>query len=145
MKRKGVDKKIELSPIIDKQMIIALKVLSLLVHYALKWNRELFPLLIFRVINLNMTHGMSPQMPSAVSLYGGILNRYGFPTKEAYRYGEVALAMQQTIGTNDTLAYVTVINHQSSFPFVKKFSDCLKPLRSGWDSGLKEGTYLSNR
>eukprot|EP00579_Thalassiosira_antarctica_P001271 CAMPEP_0201865614 /NCGR_PEP_ID=MMETSP0902-20130614/441_1 /ASSEMBLY_ACC=CAM_ASM_000551 /TAXON_ID=420261 /ORGANISM="Thalassiosira antarctica, Strain CCMP982" /LENGTH=874 /DNA_ID=CAMNT_0048390405 /DNA_START=134 /DNA_END=2756 /DNA_ORIENTATION=- len=138
MKIKGVDKLIELPPIIDEQMIIALKLLNLLIHYALNWNQELFPLLIFKAVNLNMTHGMSPQMPSAVALYGAIINRFGFPIDEAYRPGELALALQQTI-SSPNFAHVTVLNHASSFLFIKKLSDCLKTLRSGWDSGLKEG------
>ena len=137
MKIKGVDKLIELPPMIDEQMIIA-RLLNLMIHYALNWNQELFPLLIFKAVNLNLTHGMSPQMPSAVALYGAIINRFGFPIKEAYRYGELALALQQTI-SSPNFAHVTVLNHAASFLFIKKLSDCLKPLRSGWDSGLKEG------
>ena len=138
----GVNKLIELPPVTDEEIVIALRLLNLLIHYALLWNQELFPLLIFRVVNFNMTHGMSPQMPSAIALYGAISNRIGSSVTEAYRYGEVALALQQTIGINATWAYITVVNHSSSFLFNKKLSDCLKPLRSGWDSGLKEGESL---
>lgn len=33
-------------------------------------------------------------------------------------------------------------NHAGSFLFIKKFSDCLEALRSGWDSGLTQGDVV---
>jgi hypothetical protein len=59
MKRKGgVAKLIELPLINDEEIVITLRLLNSLIHNALHWNQQLFPLLIFSVVNLNMAHGM---------------------------------------------------------------------------------------
>jgi len=143
MKRKGgVAKLTELPLITDEEIVIALRILKLLIEFAFHWNQELLALLIFSVVDLNMVHGMSPGMPSALALYGAIISRLGLPIKEAYQYGEAALALQRTIRINIVCPYVTSFNHAGSFLFIKKFSDCLEALRSGWDSGLAQGDVV---
>ena len=47
-------------------------------------------------------------MPSALAFYGAIITRFGLTIQEAYRYGEAALALQQTIDINAACPYVTV-------------------------------------
>ena len=132
----GMDKLTELPSIMDEERLVVLRILNMLILLSLEWNQRLCPLVIVCVIKLNMTYGMTPQMPSAIALYGSVMHQFGL-TKEAYRYGEAALALQQAISTDD--ARVTVVNHVSSFLLVRKLSDCLKTLRKGWEAGLKTG------
>ena len=78
-------------------------------------------------------------MPSAVALRGVLLSRLGFPLTEAAKYGEIALTLQFNFGCIETMANVTLLTYGSIFTGTKKLSDCLKPLRVGYDSGVKTG------
>ena len=81
---------------------------------------------------------MSEAMPSAVAVYGAILNRCGYPLSEAEKYGEIALDLEAAINGNCS-SQVTFLTFGSTFTKMKKLSDCLKPLRAGFDSGVKDG------
>mmetsp|Transcript_25283 Transcript_25283/g.60782 ORF Transcript_25283/g.60782 Transcript_25283/m.60782 type:complete len:1028 (+) Transcript_25283:177-3260(+) len=138
MKGKGAEKLLQLPPLADKELISLLRLLHMCVNLSVLWNQNLLPLLCFRFVRLNLTHGMSEAMPSAVAVYGAILNRCGYPLSEAEKYGEIALDLEAAINGNCS-SQVTFLTFGSTFTKMKKLSDCLKPLRAGFDSGVKDG------
>mmetsp|Transcript_12829 Transcript_12829/g.27849 ORF Transcript_12829/g.27849 Transcript_12829/m.27849 type:complete len:527 (-) Transcript_12829:317-1897(-) len=118
MKGKSADKLLQLPPITDKRMIQTSRLLHLCVLISNSWNQKMLPLLCFRIVQLNLTHGMSKAMPSAMALYGAILSRFGYPQTEAAKYGGIALALTDKLECNDTMANVA-----STFTAIKKLSD----------------------
>lgn len=58
------------------------------------------------------------------------------------KYCEMALTLQDKINCNETLASVTFFTYGISFSRVKKLSDCLKPLRVAYETGIKSGEYV---
>ncbi|KAL7541321.1 hypothetical protein ACHAXR_010809 [Thalassiosira sp. AJA248-18] len=130
---------LQLPPIKDEQMIATLRMLNLLVHISISYNQRLLPLLCFRIVELSLAHGMSNEMPSAVALYGAILIRRGLT--ESAKYGEIALTLQDKLMCKENMANVTFLTYGTTFTRTKKLSDLLKPLRAGYDSGIKTGQF----
>eukprot|EP00581_Thalassiosira_minuscula_P032876 CAMPEP_0183766824 /NCGR_PEP_ID=MMETSP0739-20130205/11806_1 /TAXON_ID=385413 /ORGANISM="Thalassiosira miniscula, Strain CCMP1093" /LENGTH=633 /DNA_ID=CAMNT_0026005661 /DNA_START=1 /DNA_END=1899 /DNA_ORIENTATION=+ len=135
---KSAEKLLELPQISDKQIIATIRLIDLLVPIALGYLQALAPLLCFRVVKLNLAYGLSRSMPSAVALYGVILGRFGYPLTETAKYGEIALALQKELKC-DVSAHVTLLTYGITFTLTKKLSDCITPIRSGYESGVKTG------
>mmetsp|Transcript_36638 Transcript_36638/g.77303 ORF Transcript_36638/g.77303 Transcript_36638/m.77303 type:complete len:1032 (-) Transcript_36638:196-3291(-) len=135
---KSAEKLLELPQIADKQIIATIRLIDLLVPIALSYLQALAPLLCFRVVKLNLAYGLSRSMPSAVALYGVILGRFGYPLTETAKYGEIAFALQKELKC-DVSAHVTLLTYGITFTRTKKLSDCIKPLQSGYESGVKTG------
>lgn len=99
MKSKGADKLQQLPRCQDPEIIAILRLLNVLTTLSIAWNQRLLPLLCFRVIQLNLKHGMSDASPSAVAMYGALLGRMGFPLKEAGEYFVVFIAVLNEVPT----------------------------------------------
>lgn len=118
-----------------------MRLMGLLVEASLRTRQEILPLIVLRLMKLNMKHGMSPQMPCGLAYYGGMFSRIFGSVKEAYRYGEAALTLQQT-NSYPCAANVQRVNHVTSFLFVNQLAACRTPLKLAWKSGLIEGKLL---
>ncbi|KAL7549174.1 hypothetical protein ACHAWF_012443 [Thalassiosira exigua] len=139
MKAKGASALFQLPPIADREMAATRRLLSLVANIASTVDQRLIPLLILRSIQLNLKHGFSTITPGSVASYAFLLSRMGFPLTEAVKYGEIALKLQETHNQNEVIPSVTFNTYGLLFPLVKSLSDCVKPLRAGYDAGIKSG------
>ena len=107
MKGKRLDDILQLPTIEDEKTIATLRLLLLLVRATVPRNPELLPIIVLRVLQLNLTYGCSKTMPAALALYGAILSYLGFSLKESTRYGDMAISLQVSLevqmrGGNDS-------------------------------------------
>ena len=54
------------------------------------------------------------------------------------KYGEIAIALQNKMEDNEHAAHLWHLTYGVLFTQTKRLSDCVKPLRAGFDSGLKQ-------
>ena len=137
----GVEKLLRLPPIKDKQIMAILRLLHQCVILTISFNQKLIPLVIFRIIELNLKHGMSKEYPMALALYGALLGRVGYSLSEAEKYLNIALVLQEEskLMSDENLAHLTFLTHGLTFTMTKKLPECLAPLRIGYDAGLRTG------
>jgi len=72
-----------------------------------------------------------------------MLSRFGYPLTEAEKYGNIALALQDDLVDNGDRVeidpFVMLCTYGSSFTRMKRMSECRRPLKQGYDAGLKVG------
>ena len=128
------DRKIEdlihLPPLEDPREIIKMKILTELTVPAYFSNQPLFALIGLKMVNSSLLHGNSPESSYGYIIYGiflcARLNRY----EQGYRFGELAVGLNEKIG-NGTLdgkvnfGFSCFINHwrkygETSLPILEK-------------------------
>ncbi|KAL7547914.1 hypothetical protein ACHAWF_011188 [Thalassiosira exigua] len=136
MRGKDAETLLLLPPVSDQKIAGMLPLLQILAHMCIVDQKpKLLLFLVFKAIELSLDHGMSHSMPNSVAMYSAILCRLGFPLEEATKYGQVALALQDEIGTDETLSFVISSTYGSAFALSSKLSDCVSPLFAGFHAG----------
>jgi hypothetical protein len=121
----------------DKKKL-ALRILNFLALLCSASSPSLVPLICFKIIGLNMKHGMARSMPTAMAWYGVIHIYFGFPVADAVKYGRIALGLQEALKYHECKAQVTALCEGMIFTFVDR-SEYEKPLHNGYLAGLESG------
>lgn len=95
-------------------------------------------LVCLKLVELNMTHGISSTMPVALAWYGITLKYRGLIT-ESLHYSEMALRLQDELNCNETKAQVAALCYGSIHTSTNKLSECIKPLHDAHIDGLRAG------
>jgi hypothetical protein len=143
MRGKTTDKLLQLPMLEDKAKIAALRLLNVLFMISISYDQKYLPFICFKLIQLNLKHGLSEFMPSALAVYGTILSRIGYPLAECAKYGEMALVLQEKLNANkEHMASVTLFTYGTFFNRTKRIADCRKHLKAGYDMGVKTGDMV---
>jgi predicted ATPase/serine phosphatase RsbU (regulator of sigma subunit) len=100
----------------DKRIRAAIEILGLCIPPALISNPDYVPIIILKVFNLSLVHGIAPMSPFAITMYGLILSGPMGDIQKGIEFGELGVNLlsrpQCNISGPATLfAYVTTLLH----------------------------------
>lgn len=85
--------------------------------------RDWVPLLCFRIVKLNVLHGMSQAMPSAVALYGIIVARCPrCPLTEAKKWADIAHTLHKRLSNDSEPATIMFRTFGNTYTLTEKLS-----------------------
>ena len=126
-----------------EKISLALRILNFLALLCAATNQtSLVSLICFKIIRLNIEHGISRSMPTAMAWYGVIHLYAGFPVADAVKYGRIALGLLEALNCHEGKAQVSALCHGMIFTFVDP-SECVKPLHTGCMAGLEGGDVMN--
>ncbi|MEG4911718.1 AAA family ATPase [Microcoleus sp. B7-D4] len=91
---KRIEDLIDLPEMTDPDKIAAMRILSIMFSAAYFATPELFPLIVFKQVNLSVQHGNTPVSSYAYATYGLILSGEGVnDVNSGYKFGKLALLL----------------------------------------------------
>lgn len=101
-------------------------------------DSKLLPLVCFKIIEMNLKHGISPTMPTAIGWFGVITIRAGLPISEAAKYGRIAIRLQDALKCTATEAQVAAVCYGIIHTVANGVFNCTN-LYEGYICGLQSG------
>ncbi|WP_353571573.1 ATP-binding sensor histidine kinase [Candidatus Albibeggiatoa sp. nov. BB20] len=123
----------------DPKKLAAMRIMSSAVMPALLTKPELFPLLVFRLVNDSIHHGNSPVSAYGYASYGMFLcSRIG-NMKMGYEFGKLALNLVECSHTREMKTRILVMFNAFIRHFKEPLEDSLQPLLDAYHIGLETG------
>jgi len=130
----------ELSRMTDEDKIAAMKMLkSITTHVYVLHKMEYFALILFRMMQLSLRHGLSNVSPLAFASYGVMLRGMLGDIKGGYRYGKLALELVDRLDARETEAQVLMVTNIFLNHWQKPLHDSIDPLLHGHRVGMECG------
>ncbi|MCV6638808.1 ATP-binding sensor histidine kinase [Candidatus Albibeggiatoa sp. nov. NOAA] len=123
----------------DPQKLATMRIMSSAVMPALLTKPELFPLLVFRLVNDSIHHGNSPVSAYGYASYGMFLCSKIGNIKMGYEFGKLALDLVEHSHTRDLKTRILVMFNAFIRHFKDPLEECLPPLIDAYHIGLETG------
>ena len=99
----------------------------------------LFPLTVFKQIELSIAHGNAPASAFGYSTYGMILCGVLGELDLGYKYGQLALKLLSEFDTREFKAAVLMVIYRFINHWKTHLKESLEPLQEGFQVGLETG------
>nr|AVH79654.1 multi-sensor signal translduction multi-kinase [Nostoc sp. PCC 8009] len=129
----------DLPEIIDPQRLVALRILSGLFAPVYIARPMLLPLKIFKMIEICIQYGNSPQAAVAYSLYGLFLCSIG-AIEDGYQFGKLAIQLLEKFPNKELKSRV----YLTFSLFIKHWKDSIKSTLNLFLDGLQSGLETGN-
>jgi predicted ATPase/signal transduction histidine kinase/tRNA A-37 threonylcarbamoyl transferase component Bud32 len=116
-----------------------MRIISHTVMPALLAKPELFPLLVFRLVNESIHHGNSPVSAYGYASYGMFLCSKMGNIKMGYEFGKLALDLVEKFHTREMKTRILVMFNAFIRHFQDPIEDALQPLLDAYHIGLETG------
>ncbi len=130
----------DLPPMTDASVIAAMRLIERMIPAAFRSGSKLFPLFVFRLVNLSLTHGNMPVSCFAYAAYAitlcGVLGDY----EGGYRFGQLSLALVEKLGAESFRPGVLFIFNN----FVRHWKEPLRASLDGLASATRAGLETGN-
>jgi len=117
----------------------AMRILITVIAAALVVNPELFPLVVFTMINLSIKYGNAPQSAYAYSLYGLLLSALFRDINSGYQFSELGLIIVEKFNAKELKAKVCLAFNICIKHWKEHMKVTLDPLLEGIQSGIETG------
>ncbi len=128
-----------LPTMIDPETLAAMRILSSFVSAAYQAAPALFPLIVFKQVNLSIQWGNSPWSAFAYANYGVILAGGFWEIELGYKFGQLALNLLDQFGNNQTRAKILTMVEGLINPWTVHLKETLLPLCEAKRSGIENG------
>lgn len=136
------DEELSNMPLMDDQAAsVSMKILSGMGAPAYTLAPELLPLIVFQMVELTVAHGLSPHSPYAFASYGLITSGPLGWIREGYRFGRLAIAMQEQSKMPAQLPPVWMVYNSFIRNWVEPLRDSVQPLMESFQTGLSAGEF----
>jgi len=139
LRRKSNDQLRDLPEIQDPSKKAAIRVLAGIAPSSYWGNPDIFPFLIFRIVQLSIRYGNSPISSFGFATYGvimvGVLNL----PKTGYRYGKLGLSIVEKYHAKEWIAQIYTPVYALINIWNEHVKHTLKPLRDSYHVGLETG------
>ena len=128
-----------LSPMTDPNMQAALRIIVssvLPAHYAAP---QLFPLFVFKAVNLAVKYGAAPVITFAFAGYGLILSGVMGDTEAGYKFGKLAVALLERLNPKEFKAKTLVAVNSFIIHWKEHLRETLQPFLDAHQYGLEAG------
>jgi predicted ATPase len=122
---------------IDPTMIIAMKFLGKLEAGMTQIMPKSVLYVAFKIIELSLTHGMSPVSPIGFAYYGSHLAKQG-NINEGYHYVKLALSLLDKVGSRENAGEVILVCTQVK-SYVEPLQAALEYHREGYSAAMASG------
>ncbi|GAB1544748.1 hypothetical protein NUACC21_74240 [Scytonema sp. NUACC21] len=136
---KCVEDLIDLPEMTAAKLLAAMRILSLIITFSYQAVPELFPLILFKLVNLSLQHGNSPLSAFAYVVYGLTLCGVVGDIDRGYQFGKLALNLLVKFNAREVKAKVlqtfnTLIRH-----WKEHTKEMLQPLLEAYSAALETG------
>lgn len=136
---KRIDGLIDLPEMTDAYKLTAMRMLSRGSAPAYFAVPQLFPLIVFKQINLSVKYGNAPLSAFAYAAYGLILCGVLGDINSGYQFGELALSLLERFNAKALKAKTFVVVNGHIRPWKEHIRETLTPWLEAYQSGLETG------
>lgn len=123
----------------DPHAVATMRMLSSVLHLSYVAFPKLFPLVVFRMVNLSATHGNIPLSAQAYAAYGFILCGAGGDIETGYQFGDLALNLVERFNARELKASVLYIVNAFVRHWKEHIKETLPSFQEGYQIGLETG------
>lgn len=139
---KKTPEEIQQLPNISKpEVIAAMRLLSEISSAAYFALPNLMPLLLCKILQLTVTHGLSPQSPFGFMGWGYIQSVYLGKIESGITYGRLAIKLVEQLKANELLASTAMSFNVFLVHWKKHLPETIPYLEAGFKTGLEIGDY----
>ena len=137
---KRIEDLFDLPEMTDPYKLAAMRILSTVFSAAYFAAPELFPLIVFKQVNLSVKHGNTPVSSYAYATYGLILSgEFVKDVKSGYQFGQLALRLLDKFNTRELKARTLFIVNYFIRHWHEHLRETLTPLLDAYLIGLESG------
>ncbi len=129
----------ELPKMSDPYKIAAMRILTALIPAAFVAMPNLFPLIIFKMLNLSFKYGNSPESAICYNGYGIINCAILGDINSGYRYGQIALSILEQLNLRSLKSKIYLVRNTFINHWKEHIKETIEPLVEGVQSGLETG------
>ena len=129
----------ELRQMKDPALLAAMRILTKLVTPAYIALPELFPLIVFQLVNLSVKHGNTVGSAYGYATYGLILCGVVGDIETGYKFGQVSSRLLETINSGELKARTSYIINMMIRHWKEPLRDSLPGLLESYQAGLDTG------
>jgi histidine kinase len=123
----------------DQEQLATYRILSEMLSAGYFAAPNLVPLLIFKMVEVSVKNGLSPQSPFAFAAYGYILSAYMGKIDEGIHFGTVALNVSDKLKTEELTSRLLMTYDVFLVHWKKKYEDLLDEMERAFKNGLENG------
>ncbi|KOR34454.1 hypothetical protein AM228_23860 [Planktothricoides sp. SR001] len=136
---KKIEDLIHLPTMTDPIHLAAIRILSTVATASYIAVPELFPLIIFKMVNLSLEYGNSPESAFAYAGYGLILSGFLGQINAGYQFGQLALNLLSKVEDRQIKAKVVQTVSIWIFPWKRHIRETLQSVRQLYLMGRETG------
>ena len=137
--RKPIDELANLSDMTDPYKLAAMRLLLAIGPAVANANPALYPLIVFKLVNLSIRYGNSPLSAYGYCMYGMLLSTMLGDIDSGYQWGQLALMLLQRFDTRALKAKVNFLFNTFIRPWKEPTKAGLDPSIEAFQSGLETG------
>lgn len=134
-----IEELINLPTMTDPHAIATLRILSSMLHLSYVAFPKLFPLVVFRMINLSTTYGNTSLSAQAYAAYGIILCGAVGDLDAGYQFGSLALNLIERLNARELKASVVYMVNAFIRHWKEHIKETLHSFLEGYQTGLETG------
>ncbi|QUY41487.1 ATP-binding sensor histidine kinase [Acaryochloris marina] len=123
----------------NKQYLSAMRILTNVVPAIFIYSPKLFPLVIFRMVDISLKYGNSSLSSFAYASYGVILCGKLNQMVSGYQFGQVAIEIAKQLGAKDQFSKIFLVFNVFIRHWCEDITHSLSPLQEGINYGLSFG------
>lgn len=123
----------------DEQKNAAMRIMSEISSASYFASPNLVPLLVFKMVNLTVNHGLSPKSPFSFAAYGFILSAHLHEIDKGSRMGEIALHLAKKINAEEVMGSIIATSNLFLDHWKKPLSELKTDLEKAFRVALEFG------
>lgn len=140
---RSVEDLLHASQLTEPHALVAIRLLTEIFPAAfLSGSGDLFPFLVLKLVNLSLTHGTCPETAFAYATYGMLLCGALDDPATGYRYGKLAVAMNEMLDDIALQSRVVYVYAMFILHWSEHWSSMTPWFRKGIESGYQTGDLL---
>src|SRR5919202_1555758 len=139
---KQIEDLIDLPEMTDPEKLAAMDLLFDVIHPAYDGNPALFTLCALQMVNLSIEYGNTPLSAQGYGSYGIVLCGVVLDIDSGYQFGQLALKRLERSSSKKIKAAAFFLIYSFSILWKEHIRATLKPLLTGYQSGLETGDLL---
>ncbi|HBE36660.1 MAG TPA: serine/threonine protein kinase, partial [Cyanobacteria bacterium UBA11368] len=130
---------INLPEMTDQQKLAAMRILLRVTAAAFIATPVLYPLMVFKLVNLSLTYGNGPISSIAYANYGIILCGVVGDIESGYKFAQLALSVLNKFNAKDIKAQVLCLVNAFTLHWKQHAKEPLKNFQEAYQTGLETG------
>eukprot|EP00957_Ditylum_brightwellii_P060742 4611847-Ditylum_brightwellii.AAC.1 len=133
------DDLLSMSIMTNKTKITAVRLMSILSLYAYLSDQKLYSLLVFRMLQTSLLHGICHESIPGFASYGGLLSCCFRDIEGAYRFGQLSLRLLEKFEAKECLGQVYLVIYSLINGWIESHYSSLEPLQFAYSNQMRCG------
>jgi len=143
IKEKTDDDFLTMNALADSHKIAAMRMMLLLAHHSFVTSREIFFLIILRMVQTTINHGICDESAFALASLGSMMGNTFGDYDGAHRFGQISLRLLERTNSKNAISGVHTVVFIFIHPWIAHYRTCLKPLKIAYNEGYRSGNTIT--